>query len=119
MLLYIRYVYFSWHSLSYFLPHDVAHYQLLTDTCQQQKHIETAQIYCCDWNVKQDFIMKYAMRNVDRSNEKVERFPVILAMSRTTEVMNLPFFFLFFKKSETLLDCVLVESTSVRASVQQ
>lgn len=41
-LTYLRRVCFSWHSLSEFLPRDVARYQLLTGTCRQPKHIRTA-----------------------------------------------------------------------------
>lgn len=79
---------FSWYSRSYFLPCDAVHYQLLTDTCQQQKDIQTAQIYGRDWNMKRDFVMKHAMGTVESSNTKVERFPAIMLTPQTRTTMD-------------------------------
>lgn len=57
--------------------------------------------------------MKCAMRIVESSDEKVEIFPVILLMPRTSKIIN------HFLKSKTLLGFVLVEAKSITASAQQ
>lgn len=81
--MYLCCVYFSWHFTELLSPfHDIARYQLLTDTlpAAKKQHNRQLRFYGRDWNMKQDFVVKCAMRNVGSSNEKVERFPVILLM---------------------------------------
>lgn len=73
------------HSLCWCLPRDVACYQFLVGTCRQPKHIQTAYVYSCDSNTKQVFVMKCAKRNVESSDEKVEIFPGILLVPRTSK----------------------------------
>ena len=75
---------FSWHLLSYFPPpRDVAHYQLLTDTCQQQTHIQAARIDARDWNVKRGSVVKCAVRNAESARwEKLRDFPRFVTNNR-------------------------------------